>query len=1129
MRINVLKDRVEVVSDDGHATAVKSIRSQLLLAALVLETPRVETTFIRDLLWPDGEPPKSFENGIQKAVTALRDLVGSEKSGFDITEDNRRYSLVPNGHSIDYTEFVDLSTRYRNEENNDVKNVLLQELRELLGEHPLSYIPQTIAGDQLRRRVIDFRESLEVDYVSGRIRAEGPGSVVDLTSEACRRYPANEQLVLHRMNALTAAGRRGDALKVYESFKDYLDENAFEVGPELREAAYSLRSPMVPKAFDAPTAVRSYLGRVITAAQRLKFGDATVEPGDSPGHGTMSLDKVWTPLNVALPPPRGVDRLESRTDEEDLLAALAQPAFNQAVLLAPPGGGKSTALAYRTLVLAESALATDASSPVPVHVRLSSVETSGDNPSLETIWTGVHEVWTGVHEVGDATAIDTELTGHLDTLLHAGQAALHFDGLDEIQEDLVPSILALIRLSASTFSGSIVVSCRTFDYESDFPRRRLPFPSLEIQPFQLEQQLAYVSRWYDALAILDSDPIHARRKGALQRTLKSEPPGVSDMAATPLLLALITLVHTQDGELPAARAVLYSRTIGYLLAETAMWRANATEGSTVANREVLRLAQRVGFRFHEVQESLQNEFRGLTEQQITQIAEQHLGLYDTKIGTSAREDLARKVENYVLRLVQSNGLLVEQGGGTYDFAFKQYREYLAGLHLATTLSDDDSPQLADRTHWHESLRLLAGNAANFGTNIDYLLYYIDGLLEDPRNSTRVIVGAEMLAEIGRATLKDLNRERLLDPTPGRRLTGLWFSMARALTDLIDDAALPLQLRIQAGTALGALGDLRLTDEFNELRPLATRLVHFQAVITTVGTDMPTPSGRRKLDAAGASHREVELQPFSIGKYPVTNLEYQRFIAAGGYQDAQWWTSEEAGLWRAGDIDFIDRLRDLWLETARENYSKELQDGTYTTATLESTAEDLCRPRKAPYFARNRRFNNPNQPLVGVNFWEARAYCAWLTHHSIDVDDLAPNQVVRLPTEWEWEHAAHGPDGTHSYPWGEQWDPTLCRNRDDPSGLTQASPVGCYPNGTWPGGPLDLAGNVWEWTSSRLLSYDNANDGHRESADGLAERVIRGSSWYDGEIKDYARSSSRFLDLPGNVYFDLGFRIAVAPA
>jgi formylglycine-generating enzyme required for sulfatase activity len=123
-----------------------------------------------------------------------------------------------------------------------------------------------------------------------------------------------------------------------------------------------------------------------------------------------------------------------------------------------------------------------------------------------------------------------------------------------------------------------------------------------------------------------------------------------------------------------------------------------------------------------------------------------------------------------------------------------------------------------------------------------------------------------------------------------------------------------------------------------------------------------------------------------------------------------------------------------------------------------------------------RWNRPDHPVVGVSWYEAVAYCRWLTEALQAAGALDESEVVRLPTEAEWEKAARG-EHARRWPWGDDFDPAWAITGE--SGLRRTTPVGKYsPAGDSPYGAADIAGNVWEWCSSLYRDYPFDSDDGR---------------------------------------------------
>ena len=196
-----------------------------------------------------------------------------------------------------------------------------------------------------------------------------------------------------------------------------------------------------------------------------------------------------------------------------------------------------------------------------------------------------------------------------------------------------------------------------------------------------------------------------------------------------------------------------------------------------------------------------------------------------------------------------------------------------------------------------------------------------------------------------------------------------------------------------------------------------------------------------------------------------------------------------------DAYYIDKF-----ETSNKDYREFMKETGHT----------------APAYWDDPRLNGPEQPVVGVNWYDANKFCEW--------------KGKRLPTEAEWERAAKGPRGSH-YPWGHK----LTKDKANyGQNVGKTMPVNSYPQGASDYGVYNMSGNVFEWVSDWYdPKYYSSSPAMNPQGPGIginfanqgAVKVLKGGSWLAPASS--LHTSHRFWNQPENNSYGvgLGFRCA----
>ena len=646
-----------------------------------------------------------------------------------------------------------------------------------------------------------------------------------------------------------------------------------------------------------------------------------------------------------------------------------------------------------------------------------------------------------------------------DELLSQGGLLL-LDGLDEVPE--ADQRRAQVKAAVEGFAAAfprvrVLVTSRTYAYQKQ--NWKLDhFGEAVLVPFGEAQIKSFVERWYAYVGQVRGLPTEeAQGRAALLNDVIRRNPRLFELAQRPLLLTLMASLHAwRGGTLPDQREELYAEAVDLLLDQ---WESQKVKRKPDGTYQVIQPSLAEWF----------NVDQKAVRQVLNRLAFEAHRDQPELVGTAdiaqaklvaALIQLNLSVDARPARLIEHlrdrAGLLEPRGVGVYAFPHRTFQEYLTACHL---------------------------------TDYGYPDELADLLRAEPNRWREVVLLAGAKASRGTASAAWSLADALCYQAPPDALRnderGYWGALLAAqvllengslghvsernkpklervrgwLACTLQQGALPPVDRALAGRCLAMLGDPR-----KGVGLRADGLPDIDWVLI--------PDDGLFRYGEGEDQNEIHLPAYHISRYPITDVQFQAFVEApDGFHEPRWWEGLAANAehWRGPD--------EQWFKYA-------------------------------------------NHPRDGVSWYDAVAFCRWLSEKL--------SAEIRLPTEQQWEKAARGRDG-RVYPWGNDYFAgyaNIANIIDETEGntgfsyLEMTSAVGMY-QGASPYGVLDMSGNVWEWC---LNEHGQPSNTQLTGSEG---RVLRGGSWYYN--LDLARCAYRYWDYPDFRRYDVGFRVVVRSA
>jgi formylglycine-generating enzyme required for sulfatase activity len=766
--------------------------------------------------------------------------------------------------------------------------------------------------------------------------------------------------------------------------------------------------------------------------------------------------------------------------------------YRMLLIIGDPGSGKTTLLKYYAMCCLNPSSNCDLGLPkqtFPVYFPLRDLlpVTGEPGPLAENLckWAKSHSL-----DINAKT---------FNEWLHRPNTLVLLDGLDEVSD--LTQRKRVCEWIDNTHNGltnaRFVATSRWTGYrKTEGIELECNHLRADVKDFSPDQQEEFLRKWFHEAFCRELAPQGAdtalwqkqqKEKAAKRAEVvvaflkRKENERVRELAAVPMLLQIMAILWKEREFIPQSRTQLYDVALNYLLDYRDRRRKLDPLLPAETARRVLAPAalwmQEELHRDEVLKDDLQKKLKE--------------GL-DTL-------DKSPEAKEFCENLRDRAGVIADCGKDSYIFRHKSFREYMASQQISNDCrrEQDRIDRLAAHfgdDWWEEPIRFFI-NATDQHDFDKFMaaLFRSDvskALDQRAQNLLQTVVREapqkklDALREALRSDATNENQKRYaLDCL---KTIGTPEAFVEAAI-LVGEEDLPSRIKsyafeISMADIARIEGEKRTVETVKSGQP-------FRNIFENNAEYLPIPGGTFRYSVTG---KDETVHDMSFAKYPVTNRQYRNFIDYLAGKEEELWDKLPTGEFSK----IIEKVAEQDL-----HFKEYLQGNCDPAGLFKSDRED------------DKKFNNPDQPVVSVTWYDATAYCLWLSAldlasngQQIDIERVSNRFRLPSEVEWEWAAAGRGPNNTlRKYPWPDELgEPTPeLANYENNVGTT--TPVGRYQKGATPEGLMDMAGNVWEWCST--IEHSG--------------RVLRGGSW--GSIQTDMRCAYRGRINPNNRYSYVGFR------